>query len=160
MIINIEKKINLEYEFLDQNIETHLFNKIKKTFEGECIKEHGYILSVLRLIEIKDNIISNANSELLFTAVFEADVLKPEINSIFMGKVVMILPTGIFVETQNILKILIPKNGFIGYEYNQAENSYSKNDNKIMKDSIVKVSITKTKYAKKSFSCFGNLIEN
>ena len=57
MIINIEKKINLEYEFLDQNIETHLFNKIKKTFEGECIKEHGYILSVLRLIEIKDNII-------------------------------------------------------------------------------------------------------
>ena len=155
----IERRVCLEPRFLDQNISIHLLNKIKETIEGECTKEYGHIIKINRLVEIYDNMISSANSDIVFTVLFEAETLKPEIGSNLTGDVCMILPSGIFINVQNKLKVLVPRNELSNYKYNGSNMCYSKNESSIKKGDIISVCITGTRYTKQNFSCFGRLVE-
>ena len=73
----------------------------------------------------------------------------------------MIFSGGVFLNIKNKLKVLIPSNSLKEYEFNQIDNCYiNKKNNKTInvKDELY-VSISGSKYSKKNFSCFGNLIE-
>lgn len=158
MIKIIERRICLEPRFLDQNIYSHLLKKIKDSIEGECTKEHGHILKINKLVKIYDNMISSANSDIVFTVLFEAETLKPEIGYNLSGNVCMILPSGIFVNIQDKLKVLIPRNELNDYIYNASNTCYNKNDISIKNGDIVTVCISGIRYTKQNFSCFGSLI--
>jgi DNA-directed RNA polymerase subunit E'/Rpb7 len=158
MIVIIERRICLESQFLDSNLIIHLLEKIRSLTEDECTKEFGHILSVIRIIKIKDNIISSSNSDNVFTLVFEAEILKPEIGSIFDGQVCMILSSGIFLDVQNKLKILIPHDQTGLYTLNINGMYYSKGEDTIKQGDTISVLITGIKYTSQNFSCFGSLV--
>lgn len=163
-MIIFQRRVCLEPRFLDQNLEHHLLNKVNETIVGECTKEYGYILSIYRIVEILDNKISPANSDIVFTVSIEVENLKPEKDSEYEGKICMILPTGIFLVVEDRLKVLIPKNYLEDYEMKQMEGSGEmfyvnrENGEELRKEDIVRVSITKTKYSNQEFSCFGRKI--
>lgn len=155
----IERRICLEPNFLNSNIMNHLLEKIKESTINECTKENGYIIDVTRIIEVKDNWISAANSDIVFNVVFEAITLKPEIGKQLEGEVCMIFPNGVLLDIQNKLKFLIPLSSLEGYEFNKKRMYYEKGNKKIEKGNHLTVEVAEIKYKKQSFMCFGNLVE-
>jgi len=127
--------------------------------ENECTKEHGYIIEVKRIIRIKDNWISSANSDIVFNVIFEAETLKPEIGLQLQGEVCMIFPNGILLNIQNKLKFLIPLESLKGYVLNRVEMCFDKEQKKIQNGDALTVEVVEIKYKENNFMCFGNLIE-
>ena len=160
-IVTLERKICMDSEFLNKNIINNIFAKIKDITNNECSKDTGYFLSIIKINKIKDNYIS-PNCENVFIVEFQAETLKPDIGKNFKGEVCMIFSGGVFLNIKNKVKVLIPTISLNEYEFNKTDNSYiNKKDNKKkinVKDELT-VSITGSKYSKKNFSCFGNLIE-
>ena len=125
--------------------------------ENNCNKEYGYILEVIDLVKIIDNIIDNTNSFPVFTVTCKIECLKPKIGDIYDGNVCMVFENGIFVDIKNKIKTLIPTIHLKDFEYNSDEKSF-KNDNiTIDINSEVKIELTSIKYEKKQFICIGKL---
>ena len=159
-IVTLERKICMDPEYLDKNINKNILIKIKDITNNECTKDIGYFINIIKINKIKDNYIS-PNCENIFIVEFEAEILKPEIGKNFKGEVCMIFSGGVFLNIKNKLKVLIPSNSLKEYEFNQIDNCYiNKKNNKTInvKDELY-VSISGSKYSKKNFGCFGNLIE-
>lgn len=157
MIIHITQKVPIEPQFLDSNIKTHIFNKIKQKMDGVCTLQTGYVLSVNKIIDIGDNIVDRANSLAIFNVTYEADVIKPEKGQIISGDVCMVFQHGIFVNISNKIKILIPSLSMSEYKYNNTDAFIGKSV--IIKNGInVTISITMIKYENKQFSCIGKLL--
>jgi len=152
--IVIEKRMYLDPKFLDQDIETHIFNELSKIIVNECSEEYGYILSV-------QNIISYYNLEdTIFIVKFNAAVLKPEAGKILSGKVCMIIKDGILIDINNRQKLLIPSSNLEFFELNLIENAYVYGDVKIKVGDEVKSEVIFTKYVDQKFCCYGKLANN
>lgn len=154
---NITRKVCLEPKFLDENIQTHLIEKISVMTKNECTKEHGYILSVNKISQILDNRISSANSAIVFTVEFEAETLKPVVGGILKGTVCMILPKGIFLDVQEKIKVFIPISSLTDYTLDSVLMCYTKDDITISKGDTVNVKMSGVQYSERSFICFGEL---
>jgi DNA-directed RNA polymerase subunit E'/Rpb7 len=155
----MERRVCVDNDQLNSNIYSHILTKIKENTVNECTKEHGYILDIKKLICIKDNYISNVNCDTIFIVEFLAETLKPEIGKRFDGQVCMVFPGGIFLNIKGKQKVLIPISTLNKYIYDTVSKTLKK-DKKIIKEGdTIKVEITGTKYSKKSFSCFGNMVE-
>ena len=155
----IERKITIDPEFLYSDLKVKLFDKVKTVYENECTQENGYILKVNKIVNIKDNYISNVNSNIIFILDIDVDVLKPDINSIYVDKVSMIFSGGLFINIKNKIKVLIPMSSLTNYKFDTVTKSFIKNDKTVVKENDeIKVKITGIKYSKKNFNCFGELI--
>jgi DNA-directed RNA polymerase subunit E'/Rpb7 len=156
--VKIKDTICLNPEFLNSNIDNHIFDKIKECKINDCSKENGYIINIRKLLKILDNNISKVNCDLIFTVIYEADVLKPEIGKIFTDNVCMVFSSGLFVNVMNKFKVLIPINYLENYLF---ENNYfinSINKNTIKEGDKVKFEITGIKYSKKQFNCIAKIL--
>lgn len=151
MKVNITRRVYLNPVFMDQNIMTHLLNRIIEITKDECTKEHGHIISVNRIIKILNN------EDTIFTVLFEAETLLPTEGSKFSGKVCMVYKDGIFLQILSKQKMLIPSKYITNYSYDEETNSYV-NNNKIIKngDEIYAI-VTASQYTNKNFSCIGKL---
>lgn len=158
-IERITKRIVLDNQFLDKDLNRHLLNKLKDIAENDCSKEYGYIIEVKKILEILDNYISNVNSELIFIVLFEAETIKPEINSIYEDEVYLALRGGIFFEVSKKFKVLIPPVSLRDYVFNSDTKEYIKGVQKLGKGSRCRLKITGVRYMNKNFDCFGELVE-
>jgi DNA-directed RNA polymerase subunit E'/Rpb7 len=157
--VTLEKRVCIDNDKLNKNIHEHILTKLKESTINDCTKEHGYILDIKKIINIKDNYISNVNCDTIFLVEFLAQTLKPEIGKKFDGQVCMVFPGGIFLNIKDKQKVLIPISTLNNYTYDLINKNF-KNNKKIIKEGdTIKVEITGTKYSKQSFSCFGNMIE-
>lgn len=156
----IKRRICLDPQFLDSNIMTHLFDKIKECTEGDCTLEYGYILGVNRLVEVEDSWISSANSDIVFNVIFEAVALKPSVGDVLSGVVCMIFQTGILLDVNDKLKFLIPEDELRekGYELNKAGMYYKNGDTNIKRLDELDVRVVELKYKDREFMCFGSLV--
>lgn len=155
----ITKRIVLDDQFLDKNINNHILSKLKELAINDCSKEYGYIIDVKRIKKILDNYISNVNSELIFIVLFEAETIKPQIGSIFEDEVYLALKGGIFFEIKNKFKVLIPPSSLSEYSFSQDTKEYVKGLCKIGKGTRCRIKITGVRYMNKNFDCFGEVIE-
>ena len=158
--IIIQKRVCIEPENLSSNLKIHIFDTLKKSIKNTCSKKFGYIIDIVKLIKIKDNYISNANSETVFEVMFEIETLKPEINKVFTGIVCMIFDRGIFLNIKNKFKVLIPLSTMMEYKFIQSEKILRKGKDEIQQGDILNVKITDVKYSNKSYICFGELCYN
>lgn len=158
MLTVIKRNVCIQPKYLDKNINTHILKKLQDSTRGECSKKNGHILEVTRIVENYGNRISSANSDIIFDIEFEAKVVKPEQGQIMEGIVCMISKDGIFVQIENVLKILIPPSSLSEYELDPTSSFYSKDEDTIERKDTVKVKISATKYSKKKFSVIGSLV--
>jgi DNA-directed RNA polymerase subunit E'/Rpb7 len=159
MLQQIEQKVSIESKYLDSSIKDHILNKLKKTMEGKCTFENGYIIDVKKIIKLGDNKIGCANSLIIFNVTYEACVLKPVKGDILKGCVCMVFQHGIFVDVYK-MKVLIPTTSMLSYIYNKSKNIFeSDNDSSIIQGIELTIEIVMIKYEKKQFSCIGKLHE-
>lgn len=161
MIQQIIQKVIIECKYLDSNIEKHIFQKLKKTMEGICTFNNGYIIEVKKIVELGSNTIGNSNSLVIFNVVYEAEVLKPIEGQVLTGKVCMIFQHGIFVDVITRMKVLIPVTSMEEYNYNKNDNTFEYTTDSLVSITLEKelsIEIVMIKYEKKQFSCIGKII--
>jgi DNA-directed RNA polymerase subunit E'/Rpb7 len=159
MITNLflNQKLSIESCYLDKNIHNHLLKKLKETVENTCNMDQGYILKVIKIIEIVDNNIISSNTSVIFVVKYEAETFKPKINNVISGKVCMIFQHGIFIDILNKMKVIIPIKSLQNFIYNEKIGFIS--DELTIKVGIqINIKIVLIKYENKSYSCIGNLI--
>lgn len=154
----LEKRILLHSKYLTKDIKQHICNKLVEVTKEECSKDYGYIIEIIKILEIKGHEIGRVNFDNIFTVIFEAYILNPVADSEFDGVVCLIFKDGIFVNILDKQKMLIPKDNIKDYDFDEDKNIYKKGDLIITQDSKVRVNVTASQYRKKSFSCFGTLI--
>lgn len=155
--ITIIKKICLEPAYLDENLKEHLKAKIISNTLNQCSQTYGYITKIYDNIEIIENIISQASSGIFFKVRFTAKALKPEIGSVYQGKICMVFPQGIFVEIMGKMKVLIPSNQMNDFKYNKTTSTFKNKKDTLEQGNTVDVVLTLIKYEKHNFNCIGNL---
>ena len=137
-----------------------MLNIIIEQTSNECTQEYGYIVSVIKLTKIIGNIVTSANSDIIFTLEFIAETLLPKVCDIMHGVVCLIFDRGIFVKVQNRLKVLIPIACLEKYMFKRDVESYYYNeelDKRIKKDDSLVFEITNIQYSKNNFNCIGKL---
>ena len=157
MLQIIEQKVTIESMYLDNNIKNHLLNKLKKTMEGKCTYDNGYIITVNKIITIGNNIIGGANSLAIFDITYEAKILKPKKGHVLTGKVFMVFPYGILIDICGKMNVLVPVEKMEGYKYQEESNSFTLLKHSIQNEVELSIEIIDTKYEKKQFSCIGKL---
>jgi DNA-directed RNA polymerase subunit E'/Rpb7 len=158
-IAKLEKRILLESKYLSSDINKHICNNLIKITENECSKDYGYIIEIVKIIDIKEHEIGRVNFDNIFTVLFEAKILNPLPGSEFEAIVCLIYKDGIFVNIHNKQKMLIPRKNIEEYDFLEDKNRYETKTSQIRLNDKVKVKITASQYRKKSFSCFGTLIK-
>ena len=148
----IEYNVVLEPRFLNQNIRQNLLNTVIKNINKNKCHEQGYIINVNKLISINYNNISRSESTSIFNINIEVDILKPEIGMKVKGRISMIFVGGIFLDVNNIMKIMIPSD-YIDGEYKNEFGNIS--FGKFKKNMLISCMITQVRYTKKEFSCIG-----
>jgi DNA-directed RNA polymerase subunit E'/Rpb7 len=151
------QKISLEPSFLDENLKSHLIEKVKKELLGKCDKEYGYITEIYDDIKIINNTISSASYGVFFNIEIQAKVHKPEKGGKYEGRVCMVFSNGIFVEVFGRAKVLIPSDKMGGYKYVKEDSCYKKGKHKISVNDTIQVEIDLIKYEKQNFNCIGSL---
>lgn len=160
MKVTLERRIFLEPKYLDNDIMSHIKDKIKREFVGKCTKDDGHILSVNSILEVCNN------EDTIFSVKFDAEVLKPSVGDILEGVVCMIFKDGVFINISQVQKMLIPSIMLPDYTYDDVENKFVKNDVSDQEESIISEGdvvtgkVTAVKYNKQNFSCVGSLISH
>ena len=158
----IEKRICLESKFLNSNYEQHILDKANQDTQNECSQNYGFIIRIIRILDILDHEINRVNADNVFTVKFEAESLKPEPDKIFRGSVCMIYKDGIFINVLDKQKILIPAYTLADvYDFNLEKNSYVGKDDEddvIKEGTVLSVKITASQYNNLNFSCFGTIV--
>ena len=158
----IEKRICLESKFLNSNYEQHILDKANQDTKNECSQNYGFIIRIIRILDILDHEIIRVNADNVFTVKFEAESLKPEPDKIFRGSVCMIYKDGIFINVLDKQKILIPAYTLAdAYDFNLEKNSYVGKDDEddvIKEGTVLSVKITASQYNNLNFSCFGTIV--
>ena len=157
----IISKLSIDARFLDSAILKHVLNQLRKCMEGSCSKENGYIMNIYDRIDVLDNCISNANSDIIFTVRYEADILLPQKDVIYEGDVCMVFNKGIFIVVETKLKILVVVDALKGYTFDQLKSAFVSLDSSkknIEKNDKTRVKITGVMYSKNKFSCYGEIV--
>lgn len=155
--IAVEEKVYIEPGKINSELISNIKSKVKSLL-GACNPEYGYILKVYDDIDISRNKISSTDSGAFFQVKFYITSLKPNPGDLFEGKVCMIFSEGVFVDVMGKIKVLIPKDGMKGYEYNKEKNLFVSKGKQIKVNDTINVSIGIVKYEKGNFSCIGSLI--
>jgi DNA-directed RNA polymerase subunit E'/Rpb7 len=147
----LNKNIEILPSQLDDNIQSHIFNKINKSF---CNQELGYMLEALQILNIESNpLLRGSNPS--FNVTYKAKVLKPEQNKILDCKVKLIFSQGIIFEYGN-MELLVPEDKEIILKTKEKKFVYK---NKVYNSGdILKIKITFIKYENHSFKCLAKLI--
>ena len=153
MIKTISKQVYLPDRFLDNNIKNHLLTILESTYENNCTPEDGYILKIVKINNITDNIISSTNSICIFNINFDIEYLKPVIGTLYIGKICMLFKNGFMTNIQNKMKIFIPSTSIPDFNY---IDSYFMNQHLTLQENDeVSIEITNTKYQKNEYICIG-----
>ena len=153
----VQEKIFIESKYIDKALlKDHLKNTIVEMMTGKCDQEFGYVISVESDIKIVDNIISSANSGIIFTVEFDILTIKPEKGMIFEGIISKIFLSGIFVTVEK-MNILVPESKMNGYKFNASKNIFKKDSSVLNCGDNVKVVIQDVRYQKQNFDCIASL---
>ena len=158
-VSKLKRKLYMHPEFLDENLSSHIKEKLKENYEGECSKRDGFICKILGIFSYRNNHIIN-NPLIEFNISFKAMVLKPEPGKVLSVKVNMVFHHGIFAEL-NSLKILIPTSRLKKYKFKNviesSESYFYYKKNEISVGSNIKAKIVEVRYERGKYSCIGDL---
>lgn len=159
--ISITKNIVLEPKYLNGFIEKTLLDRIRHIYEGRCIKRYGYFVDIQKLVRIIDNRITKFTGNVEFNVEFLAVTLLPIAGAMVDALVCMVLPTGVLVEVESMMNVMLTVNNLkkSDYHYCPGENVFSdESGNVIEKGDNIKVCITNVKYDNGKFICIGKLL--
>lgn len=160
--MNFIEPIVMNPSSLGKELQNLIKAKLIERVQGSVTERYGYIICVVKFMEIGYGKILDTSGDVLFNVKYKAVVLKPFINEIMDGVVEKIEPYGVHVSA-GVLKIFISSSNFPGdFEYNENTKSYkseSQND-EIRIDSEVRFRITGINFEFNEFLSTGVMNES
>ena len=157
--MKIKLDIMLSPEKLDKDIDLHILKKAREVYENTSIKDIGYIIRVLKLIDINNVFIDSMSSFINVEGTYTIDTCYPEVGTVIHEcNIHLIMNHGIFVKYYNI-DILIPASTLNDYRFDHLNNTFVHKKTKqiVSKDTNIDVIITDFRYQNKEFSCIAKI---
>ena len=154
--IDINLSVKISAQCMNNNIHKHIFESLKKKYEGTCTQEKGYMININKINHIVEQSLTE-DVELYFICNCNVNVLKPVKGKDLKLKVTMIFIHGIFCQLNN-LKLLIPNDQLSDYIFDAKQKIYTGKNTKIRLNDEINVKITDIRYKKKNYNCIGQII--
>jgi DNA-directed RNA polymerase subunit E'/Rpb7 len=124
---------------------------LKNKYEKTCDEEDGLILSIDDVIKV-ENMVSKDSCYIQFDLTFMATVIKPEKGMKLVVKPSYILGTkGIFSKLYDNINVFVPESNIKDWKY--SNDSYTKSDRVIDKDTEINVVINDIKFNSTKYNC-------
>jgi len=128
---------------------------------GSCTVEHGYIISIRRVVRIVDQMITRLDGNVKFFLDVEAVVLRPSIGQEVDAFIEMIFPHGVFCSFK-MLRMMIPLSMCAGFEISRTFTEsclMRRKENLILrKGDKVRVKIQDVRFENNQYTCLASLI--
>ncbi len=147
-IMNFVEPIIMSPNTLGKELQNLIKARLIERVQGSVTERYGYIICVVKFMEIGSGKILDTSGDVLFNVKYKAVVLKPFINEILDGVVEKIEPYGIHVNA-GVLKIFISSSNFPGdFQYNENTKSYKSEiqNDEVKAESEVRFRITGINY--------------
>ncbi len=147
---------------LGKELQNLIRARLIESVQGSVSERYGYIICVVKFIEIGNGKVLDTSGDVLFNVTYKAVVLKPFVNEIMDGIVEKIEQYGIHVNA-GVLKIFISSSNFPGdFRYNEISKTYKsdKQNDEIKLDSEVRFRITGINYEFNEFLCTATMQES
>lgn len=142
---------------LHSELHSLLVQKIRQRMvQGECTRDHGYLIEVRDLDRILDNKVSY-DGTVLVRCVFDVTYFKPEVGMEMKENVIDIFEQGIFCNIKNRIRTLIPRVSLVGYTY--TKDGYTAPGGLVIRQGTqIQIRIMQTRYLNGNYSCIAHLI--
>ena len=160
-ISEITKNIILEPKHLTNNLEEYISCELKKKYEKMCCVDNGLIVLIEEILET-DNFINKDSIGITFKINFKALTIKPIIGMKVSFIPFRIIETGVFGKVYEKINFFIPNKNLtdLFFVFNEEEQYYKNENDKIDKDTEIKVIIEEIKYDLLKYNCITSLIIN
>ena len=160
-ISEITKNIILEPKHLTNNLEEYISCELKKKYEKMCCVDNGLIVLIEEILET-DNFINKDSIGITFKINFKALTIKPIIGMKVSFIPFRIIETGVFGKVYEKINFFIPNKNLtdLFFVFNEEEQYYKNENDKIDKDTEIKVIIEEMKYDLLKYNCITSLIIN
>ena len=152
-------RVKLKPRQVTKEFETHIFAKLKQTFEGRCTY-HGYIkIDSIEIVKVSCGMVKDItlNGDTIYNVSYYADVCNPVVGSIISVKVVNTNMFGILAEKS----VVIANKSYSILDVIVAKNNNNELD-KIKVGNSINVEIIGKKYEleDKKITVIGKIVEN
>ena len=107
---------------MDHDIKNVIERELRKNIDKNCDKDEGYISNISD-IKIIDNLITRANSEIIFKIKYRADSIFPKKGMLITLKIDSFKEGCIFLKNDKIMGV-IPKQKLSEYTYCESTNTF------------------------------------
>lgn len=136
-----------EYQLATETCKNEtLLEHLRKKIQRTCSKQYGFILDILRVVNVKSRKVSIYNGNIIVDCTIEVDHLFPQVGQMLNGTVKQIFPQGLIILVKDCMKVFIP--------YSNTQNT------QIKPEQIVEFKIVQTRFQKGKFDCIGQLIQS
>lgn len=156
------ESIILDPSSLGRDLENLIRAALIEKVQGSVSQKYGYIICVIKTLEIGKGKILDTTGEVIFNVKYKAVVMKPILNEIIDGVVEKVESYGINVTAGVLKKIFISKNHFPGdFQYNENTNSFKSQEmnDEVKVDSDIRFRITGINFELNQFLCTGTMSE-
>lgn len=155
----LNDRVKLKPRQVTKEFETHIFAKLKQTFEGRCTY-HGYIkIDSIEIVKVSCGMVKDItlNGDTIYNVSYYADVCNPVVGSIISVRVVNTNMFGILAEKS----VIINNTSYSILDVIVAKNNNNELD-KIKVGNTINVEIIGKKYEleDKKITVIGKIVEN
>lgn len=118
-----------------------LLEYLQKNFQYTCSKQYGFIIRVIRVVQIHSRRISIYNGNIILDCSMEVDYILPEVGQKMKGVVKQCFPQGVIALACDCMKVFIPS----------VKNSPTQ---------VISFEIVQTRFQKGKYDCIGKIIKD
>jgi len=128
-----------------RNVEHELLPQFRQRYENTCTKECGYILEVVRIVEVLRRKLSAYNGNVIVDCIIEVKCLLPEPGQRVQGTIKQAYAQGLIVAVEDCMKVFIPRTSVPGNVTFQVQDP-------------IEFEITQTRFQKGRYDCIGKCV--
>ena len=148
-------KFEVHPKSLSSEWEYNFLTTLKKIKNRTITQSKGVILEVLNFESVKSPIV--VNGKIFVDCVFQSLAFTPVIGEIYSGVITLVLPLGVLIETEGLVKVLIqPVNMNVGYKFESARKVFTNGIHSYSCGDKVLFKISNIKYKSTEINCIGS----
>jgi len=162
----IKEWIDIPFSAMHKDWDLSILSCIRQHYEGKIHPEYGGIQKITKIVEIIDNRIMFSSPLIKCFVEYEANVLNPQEGDVISSTVTRIMNLGIFVEYDNMIKVLIQPVHITGYKFSDERKRFEspgtgegQNRGTISKGDYITFEIIKIQKTPAAIRCIAKLVE-
>jgi len=153
---SFKDKFEIHPRYLSKDWKDNILNLVKTKKNRTISNLTGAILDVVDVVV--DKYLDSFNSKTFANVKYDALSFIPDTNKEYTGVISMILPFGILIESEGLVKIMIqPSNMPEEYKFNRENKTFENGKKCYSKGDKIRFKIMSTKYKTGEINCIGSM---